>query len=345
MYVEITELKKAEEELKAALSTLNATFESTEDGIMVADGKGRITNFNRKFAEIWKMPEEIMQSGDDEKALEYAMSQLRDPGEFFKKVMDLYSLPDAVSFDIIEFNDGRLIERYSQPQRISGHGVGRVWSFRDVTERKLNEMIASASLREKETLLKEIHHRVKNNLQVVSSLLNLESAFIKDKDDLAIFKDSRSRVRSMAIVHEILYKTNDISTIDFKSYIASLSDNIGTTYKTEGTKVTRRLDLEDHINVSIDSAIPSGLLINEILTNSYKYAFKGMPEGEIKITLRNTDGRIHLEISDNGIGLPDNYGIDTSSTLGFQLIKALVNQLEGDITIERNIGTKYRIVF
>lgn len=345
MYVDITEMKRIEEELKRTLSLLNSTLESTEDGIMVADGKGRIMSFNKKFAEMWNLPSELLDSRNDEKAIEFVINQLKNPNQFIVKVMELYSRPDEVSFDIIEFNDGRIIERYSQPQKIGSESIGRVWSFRDVTHRIKAEQSVTSSLREKETLLKEIHHRVKNNLQVVSSLLNLESKFITDKDDLAIFKDSQNRVRSMALVHETLYNSKDLSRIHFREYAIKLTDNIRQSYKSENKKIEMIRRVQDAIYINIDAAIPLGLLVNEIITNCYKYAFKNMESGTIEINIEMKDDIFEMIISDNGCGLPDGLDLNNTKTLGFQLINTLITQLDGEVIIDRNKGTKFTIRF
>ncbi|MDP3283220.1 MAG: PAS domain S-box protein, partial [Desulfobacterales bacterium] len=138
-HTDITERKRAEEALKASLSLLNASLESTADGILIVDRKGKITQWNQKFADMWKIPEDVLYSRDDEKAINHILTQLADPEQFAAKVRKLYEQPEESSFDQIEFADGRVFERYSQPQRIEDEIAGRVWSFRDITERKMAE--------------------------------------------------------------------------------------------------------------------------------------------------------------------------------------------------------------
>ena len=133
---DVSEARRVEEENRRTLSLLQATLESTADGILVVDAAGRITTYNRKFAQMWRIPDSVLESGDDDQALGYVLDQLTDPSAFVRKVQELYARPEAESYDVLQFKDGRTFERYSQPQRVDGKPVGRVWSFRDVTEQR-----------------------------------------------------------------------------------------------------------------------------------------------------------------------------------------------------------------
>ena len=227
----------------------------------------------------------------------------------------------------------------------NGEPIKNFGSLRDITERKKMEKAIKDSLKEKEMLLMEIHHRVKNNMQIISSLLNLQSRHIKDKNDLDLFKNSQNRVRSMALVHEMLYKSEDLARIDFAKYIKELTDQLFRSYKVNLSSIKITLDIDD-IPLGVDMAIPCALIINEIVSNSLKYAFQKKKRGEIKIEFsKDNKGKHTLMVSDDGVGLPGEIDIDKTESLGLSLINTLTGQLRGDIKIDSTRGTKYTIVF
>ncbi|MCU0845413.1 MAG: GAF domain-containing protein [Spirochaetes bacterium] len=219
----------------------------------------------------------------------------------------------------------------------------------NVIVRIRNQDQVAASLREKEILLKEIHHRVKNNFQVIISLLNLHSKNIKNEELLRHFNDSRNRIRAMALIHEKLYQSGDFAHIDFAAYMETLTSELCGLYATPGNPVACRLDVE-RVNIPMDLAIPCSLIVNEILSNSLKYAFPPSWEGtaEIILKIRETEnGSVELEISDNGVGLPEDRepGAPDSGTLGLSLIGLLVRQIKATLELDRANGTRYTIVF
>ena len=201
-----------------------------------------------------------------------------------------------------------------------------------------------ASLEEKEVLLREIHHRVKNNLQVILSLLFLQERYIKDESYREMFKDAQNRIRSMALIHEELYKSENLAKIDLDSYIRRLANSFFRAYETTG-KIALKIDVKD-VSISITSAIHCGLIINELISNSLKYAFPGGREGEITITLRRIEDKIELAVSDDGIGIPEDLDFRNTESLGLQLVTTLVeNQLQGEIKLNRAEGTEFQIKF
>ena len=200
-----------------------------------------------------------------------------------------------------------------------------------------------ASLDQKELLLRELHHRVKNNLQIILSLINLQSNGIKDKQDLEIFRESQSRVKSLAIIHEKLYQSADFASINFKEYIQSLVNYLLSYYST--TSIMVDTDVEKDIVLNMDTAVPCGLIINELVTNSIKFAFPGGKTGKIYINLRHEDGSLTLIVGDNGVGLPDDVDFKNSKKLGLQLVKTLTDQLEGEIEYNGKNGTEFKIKF
>ncbi len=343
---DITERKRVDEALTSSLSLLNATLESTADGLLVVDRNGHITRWNQKFVDMWQIPEEIMSSHSDEQALNHVLNQLVNPEAFLAKVRELYGQPGASSFDQLDFTDGRIFERYSQPQRIGDDIAGRVWSFRDITRSKRAEEKIRKSLEEKEVLLKEIHHRVKNNMQIVSSLLDHQTQFIKDKNVIEIFLESQNRIASMALVHEKLYQSKDLAKINFHDYINDLVANLFQSYVENSGKIRLNMNIEN-IQLDIDFAIPCGLIINELVTNCIKYAFPEGRFGEIKIVFRKTgEDMLELIIGDNGIGIPFDMDFRKTGSLGLHLVTILAeNQLHGKINLNRNEGTEFIIEF
>ncbi|HEX3034633.1 MAG TPA: PAS domain S-box protein, partial [Thermodesulfobacteriota bacterium] len=213
----------------------------------------------------------------------------------------------------------------------------------DITERKMAEEQVRASLTEKEVLLKEIHHRVKNNLQIISSLLNLQSRTIKGKKSLEKFKESQDRVKSMALIHEKLYQSKDLDRVNFAEYIRSLLNYLFNSYGV-GSRVRLRIEVDD-IFMNIDKAIPCGLIINEIISNSLKYAFWKDSGGEVKVECKEDEGVYRLIISNDGIPFPENVDFTKTKSLGLQLVCALVEQLRGSIELDRTGGTEFRITF
>ncbi len=194
-------------------------------------------------------------------------------------------------------------------------------------------------------LLQEIHHRVKNNLQVISSLLRLQSRFIKDQNSIDIFKETQNRVRSIAILHEKLYQSDNLAKIKINEYVKILAEDLMYFYELEESNINMELDIED-VALNIETAIPCGLLINEMVANSLKYAFPNQKNGEIKIELHSNDeNQFNLIVSDNGIGIPSEINPENAKTFGMQLIKYLTKQLKGTIELDNNNGTKYQLNF
>jgi PAS domain S-box-containing protein len=208
---------------------------------------------------------------------------------------------------------------------------------------KQSEEQIKSSLGEKEVLLREVHHRVKNNLQVISSLLSLQSSSNKDLQQNGVFKESQDRIKAMAFVHEKLYQSKTLDGIDFHGYLKTLTTNLVHSYSTDSKRFKIKMDIEN-VSMKVDTAIPSGLIINELITNSMKHAFTENGGGEIRIDFhKEKDGKYILSISDNGVGLPENFDMEDSESLGLNLVKMLVEQLEGTISIDSSDGARFDI--
>lgn len=221
--------------------------------------------------------------------------------------------------------------------------IGGLAVVEDITERKNSEQNLRRSLDEKEILLKEIHHRVKNNLQIISSLLHLQSNNIKQTEEIGsdIFKESQNRIRSMALIHEKLYSSENFGEVNFKDYLQTLSSSLIRSYRIN-TKV--HIDAEN-IFLNIDKSVTCGLIINELLTNSLKHAFDNSSEAQIHIKLIRQNAHHELIIRDNGRGLDENFDIENANTLGLKLVKRLTEQLEGSLDYKVDNGTEFRISF
>ncbi len=221
----------------------------------------------------------------------------------------------------------------------------------EIEERQQAEKQIEASLKEKETLLKEIHHRVKNNLQVISSILNLQCSHVDDQKLLAVLRDSKNRVRSMALIHEKLYLSSNLAQIDLADYVQDLARYLFSSYRTITGII--RLDIQaDPVFLEIDTAVPCGLILNELISNALEHAFYfdgDRPtdwEAEIHIEVhQERDRQVNLIVSDNGIGLPPDFDFLNSNSLGLQLVDVLVNQLDGTLAVNGQHGAEFKITF
>jgi PAS domain S-box-containing protein len=214
----------------------------------------------------------------------------------------------------------------------------------DVTDRKNALEQIKTSLHEKEVLLKEIHHRVKNNMQVITSLLSLQSKTIKDEQAFGVFQDSQNRVKSMALIHETLYQSKDLSRINFAEYLQKLVAHVSRSYRIRHDAVKINVKVDD-VSLPIDTAVPCGLIINELASNSLKYAFPADTRGEINITFGHDGAHYVLCVSDTGIGLPADFDPEKGKSLGMKLVHMLTTQLCGEIECRNGVGTTFEITF
>ena len=219
-------------------------------------------------------------------------------------------------------------------------------AFNLMTEKRAQgERALQQSVKEKEVLLAEIHHRVKNNLQVISSLLSLQTSVIDDAGVKEMFRESRDRVKSMALTHDQLYRSDDLARVDFGRYIRDLAGALFRSYGVNSDAVRLTVDVAD-VSLGLDEAVPCGLMINELVSNSLKHAFPGGRRGELAIGLhKDDDGRHTLVVRDNGVGCPDGLDIRNTETLGLQLVSSLADQLGGTMELDTSSGAKFSITF
>jgi len=224
------------------------------------------------------------------------------------------------------------------------HGRELVISYiRDITDKKRAQEQILLSLKEKEIMLREIHHRVKNNLQIVSSLLSLQAPSLTDPRAIELFRESQNRIRSMSLVHEHLYQSDSLAKVDFREYLTSVTSDLVRMYNVRGVSTVINAEV---VHLEIDTAVPVGLIANELLSNALKHAFMGRTEGRIEICLRRrTNGEVELSIADNGIGFPGDFDLQRCDSMGMHLVDGLTKQIDGTLSIEQNNGSTFVVTF
>jgi len=337
---DITKNKQAEESLRK----LSSAVKQSPASVVITDLSGAIEYVNPKFEQLtgYSLEEavgenpNILKSGKQSDELYKEMWDTITTGKewngFFhnkKKNGELYW--ESATIAPIKDSDGKIINYLAVKK--------------DITEQRHAEEKIKASLKEKETLIHEIHHRVKNNMNVISSLLSLQANNIEDKQTKEILKDSQSRVYAMSAVHETLHGSENLSEIGLKNYLTKITNSIFQTYSTDRGKVKLNSNLDDSY-IRLNQASPLGLVINELISNSLKYAFPDERKGEIKVNMVKRNNQIEITIGDDGVGMPDGFDWKNSSTLGLKLVRTLVeNQLDGSIDMENKNGTKFIIKF
>ena len=345
---DITEKKYAVEKLKEQTAKINSIFESASNMLIFSfDTDFKIRSFNKNFAKNLLLRHGIaVETG---MVLKYEhIPELADNIKSLEKAINNAFIGNhsQIVFSVIDLNDQKeWYEVIFNPVYFESGQVSEISCLAfEITARKETEDKLRDTVKEKEILLKEVHHRVKNNLQVISSILSLQASYVKDVKTLEILKESQDRIKTMSFVHESLYQDSDFSSIKFGDYVSTLAQNLIYSYKSDDFVV--RLNTQfDEIYLNLYQAIPCGLIINELVSNALKHAFKKTKIGKLEIRIYKKEETIFLNISDNGVGMPNEINIKNTETLGFQLVHALVDQLDGIIVVNNKNGTEYLIKF
>ena len=349
---DISDIKQKEIEINEQAAKLNAVIESSSHFFFTVNKDYTITSYNHVFESDIKKNLGI-ELKDDANFFDLVYRPDKKDAEktkaFWKDKFDKAFKGESTSFEIKRKDiNGHIYYRdfYLNPINIESEQVEEISGIgHDITDKKLSEESLKSSLQEKEVLLKEVHHRVKNNMQVISSILSLQSAYINDPKTLSILRESQSRIKSMAIIHERLYRTKDFSKINFSEYVQNLANSLISTYEAGIIDVEVSFDLNE-VFLNLDSAIPCGLILNELISNSLKYAFEGKKKGKITITLNeNKQGVVQLSVEDDGKGIDKNFNIAKTETLGLQLVHTLIEQLEGELKLTSKNGSRFDITF
>ena len=345
---DITEYRANERIALEQKAKLESIFNSTENMLMwTMDKDYKLTSFNNNtlnwfkefIKEIPQVDEPILPVIERHLDENYNQGQLKAFDHAFN------GKPQQFEFAVKSEEAGTIwLQAFLNPVYVDGKLEEVSCLMYDNTERKQIDRKIRDSLKEKEVLLQEVHHRVKNNLQVISSILNLQSSYVTDPSTLDILQESQNRIKSMSFIHETLYRTTDFSSINFSEYIKSLSHNLIQSYTLQNCKVDFVADI-DTIEMSIDQSIPCGLIVNELVSNALKYAFKDRKKGKLMIELKENGKQVSLRVSDDGVGLPENFKFEKNDSLGVQLVYSLTEQLDGTIEVNSEKGTSFLITF
>ncbi|MCT7962179.1 PAS domain S-box protein [Laspinema sp. D1] len=334
-------LAKERQITQAALARQLAAVEAATDGIGILNENSEYIYLNSAHAKIFGYD-------DPKELLGKTWKELYHPAEIHQieqEVLPVLGTSGQWSGErLAKRRDGTTFPEEISLTYIAGGGL--ICVARDITTRKQSEEQIRASLHEKEVLLKEIHHRVKNNLQIIHSLLKLQSSYTKDPLTLQMFRDSQNRIRSMALIHELLYRSTNLGSINFSEYINQLTTNLLRAYNITVHSRPEIIINVEPIQLGIDTAIPCGLTINELITNAFKYAFVDGLAGTISIDFHKDGADTYeLKISDNGVGFPADLDFRNTESLGLKLVCNLTRQLDGEITLDRSQGTCFTIRF
>jgi PAS domain S-box-containing protein len=341
--VDISARKQAENSLRESEEQYRALVETTDTGYVVLDEQGKVLDANSEYVRLtgYGVVDEIRGRSVVEWTAEHDRERnAREVEKCFKK-----GFVRNLEIDyVVRMGNVIPIEINATLVRVKGHSQ-IVTLCRDITERKKAETQLKASLAEKEVLLREIHHRVKNNLAVMQSLLRIQSHHVKNAELTRILEETQHRIRSMALGHELLYQSENLSDINISQYLDNLLHHLMASFSIMGKRIEIKQEIEE-AHLSIDTSVPLGFILTELISNCYQHAFPEGRYGEIAVSLRFLgDDHLELVVKDNGIGLPEDMDVEKPKSLGYHLMRIFVKQLRGKIEILSEKGTEVRIKF
>ncbi len=345
---DITDSKIYEQRLVNQSGKLTAIFDSSHHYIWTIDKRGRLTSFNKNYFDLVT----VIYNTKPFVGLVLDRGVLSNDKEYTELLSFHYKKAfsgKATSFEIEtkdKHNKNVYLELFLNPIYEKDKVVEVSGIAHNITEKKLVQQKVELSLKEKEILLREIHHRVKNNMQVISSIINLQSSYVTDEYALTLLKESQNRIKTMAYIHESLYQNKSFTSVNFSDYVRTLIHNIVQSYSHSEDKIQLVLNV-DELTLSLDNSIPAGLIINELITNAIKHAFPGPAKGTITFNLRCENKLVILELKDNGAGFSPDVSFENSNSLGLQLVNTLIEQIEGELKFksEKDRGTEVTITF
>jgi PAS domain S-box-containing protein len=343
---DISERRRYEVELRRSEQRFRQVVESAPSAMVMVDAEGRIVLVNAQAERIFGYSrEELLGRGMEmlvpasrreqhriDRLAYYASPATRQMGvgrELYAMRKDGTEFPVEIGLNPIDTEDGCLV----------------LSDITDISERRQAQEQMARALREKTVLLDEIHHRVKNNLQVIASLLNLQADRARDEAARRVLAESQSRVRAMALIHQLLYERKDYSVVDLGEYLTRLANLLVSTHRAQAERVTLEIDVEP-VPVDLQQAVPCGLVVNELLTNCFKHAFPEGRSGTVGVTLKHGEGGVvRLAVSDDGVGLPETAELGSSASLGLQLVPLLAEQAGAELAVVRAPGTTFSLTF
>lgn len=341
---DITRQKEIERKIAVRGELFTQLFQNSPIGIVMMNADNKVTMANAAFEEMFgytfkelngKNVDDLIVSSQKRKEAEYITDTTQHGNQFNTESVRIAK--DGTPLDVIIGG----IPVYNEGRQVAIYGM-----YVDITERKSSEKLLQHSLKEKEILLSEVHHRVKNNLAIVSGLLQLQTYNVEEDEQLKKhLQDSQLRIHSMAIVHEMLYQSETLSDIGTKQYMAKLAEVVSDTLKPENKDIKVITDADD-ISLNVNQAIPCALIVNELITNAFEFAFKGRDKGQININVHQQNKKVLVEVRDDGIGLPEDYDKKKQNSLGIYLVNTLGQQLEADMNVDSGSwGTSFTFTF
>ncbi|MGB9844258.1 sensor histidine kinase [Methanothermobacter tenebrarum] len=335
----VEEIDKRRRQIAESEERYRLLFELSPQYILISNFDGKIYDVNEHVSEFIGLEKDELKGKSVFDLNLILPEKIDEAKDLLKTIKRGGKVPPYETKILDPLGNERHVRILSEPINVNGKDLV-IFVVQDLTDIKEAQKELEKAIEEKDLLLKEIHHRVKNNLMIISSLLSLQARYLKGKEAFEIFKESENRARSMALIHEKLYRSSNFKEIDMMEYLQTLARGIFTSYAPTGVELN--LDI-DRIKMDVELAIPVGLIVNELITNSCKHAFPEGGKGEVNLKLKSLDDKILLEVSDNGVGFPEDLDWQNTESLGLQLVKSLADQINAEVQMISDNGTTFRL--